>query len=258
MSCEPDTVSEAELHAYVDGWLDPARLSAVQAYLAAHPEEAQRLQDYQVINQGLHELFDGVLNEPLPDRLIRRPAARRPWRPLLKVAAVAGWLALGGVMGWLVHGYFQERTTVNTALVRQAMIAHAVYVPEVRHPVEVEASQEQHLTTWLTKRLGTDIRIPSLGEFGYQLLGGRLLPAESGPAAQFMYQDAGGHRLTLFLRRNTEHGGDTAFRFAQTDGIRGFYWIDRDLGYALIGDMDKETLAGVAHAVYRELNVAGQ
>lgn len=257
MSHEPDTVDEAELHAYIDGQLDPARHPAVLAYLRAHPDEAQRCADYQAINQGLHDLFDAILDEPLPARLTFHSRSQREWRPWLRVAAIGGWLTLGGVLGWTIHGYTGNRALADATLVQQAMIAHAVYVPEVRHPVEVAASQEQHLTTWLTKRMGTDIHIPNLGDDGYELLGGRLLPAESGPAAQFMYQDAHGRRLTLFLRRNAQHSGDTAFRFAQAGDIRGFYWVDRDLGYALIGDVDKETLARVAHTVYRDLNGPG-
>jgi anti-sigma factor RsiW len=32
-----------------------------------------------------------------------------------------------------------------------------------------------------------------------------------------------------------------------------FYWIDRDCGYALSGEVDKPALARVATSVYRQL-----
>jgi anti-sigma factor RsiW len=51
------------------------------------------------------------------------------------------------------------------------MYAHAAYVPEVRHPVEVAASEQQHLIAWLSKRLSRPLRAPSLDAAGYQLLG---------------------------------------------------------------------------------------
>ena len=48
------------------------------------------------------------------------------------------------------------------------------------HPVEVGAGDPDHLVAWLSARLGRPVRAPSLDEYGYQLLGGRLLPGEAG------------------------------------------------------------------------------
>ena len=93
-----------------------------------------------------------------------------------------------------------------------------------------------------------------LESLGFQLLGGRLLPADGQPAAQFMYQDGGGQRLTLYARRRLGGNCETAFRFAEQDGIGAFYWVDGDLAYALIGDLSRPMLDQVAHAVYRQLN----
>ncbi|MER2531758.1 MAG: hypothetical protein ABTR54_09170 [Candidatus Competibacter sp.] len=103
------------------------------------------------------------------------------------------------------------------------MAAHAIFVPEVCHPVGVDAGQQQHLVAWLSKRLSVTIRAPMLESLGFQLLGGRLLPADGQPAAQFMYQDGGGQRLTLYARRRLGGNRETAFRFAEQDGIGAFY-----------------------------------
>jgi anti-sigma factor RsiW len=136
----------------------------------------------------------------------------------------------------------------------RAAIAHAVYAPEVRHPVEVTADQETHLVAWLSKRLGTSLKVPHLESAGYGLVGGRLLPGEQGAVAQFMYQDAKGQRLTLYVRTNMEHNKESAFRFAQEGNVRVFYWIDRRLGYALSGEISKDELLRVATAVHQQLN----
>jgi len=144
----------------------------------------------------------------------------------------------------------------TAGLVRQAVLAHAVYVPEVRHPVEVGADQEAHLVQWLSKRLGTAVRVPDLQTAGFKLVGGRLLPGETGPAAQFMYQDGAGRRVTLYLR----HGSDpreTAFRYAREGNVSAFYWVDRGAGYALAGDLPREDLLALAEAAYRQLEAAG-
>ena len=250
MSRQP--VTEADLHAYVDGVLPAARAAEVDAYLADRPEEAARLAAYREQAAALRREFDPVLDERPPRRL---EVPRLYWtRPLLRYAAVVAWFALGGVIGWQLHAYTADRRAEATSWPRRAAIAHVVYSPEVRHPVEVGADQEAHLVAWLSKRLGTPLKVPHLGDLGYTLVGGRLLPGERGPVAQFMYQDGKGQRLTLYVRVNPDDSGETAFRFAQEHGVGVFYWLDRKLGYALSGEVDKNELLRVATAVYRQLN----
>lgn len=245
-------VTESDLHAFVDGALPEARRAEVTEYLAAHPEDAERVSAYTAQNAALHAMFDPVLDENVPERLLER---RRRWSvPLLRYAAMAAWIALGGVVGWQLHGYTSATTAEPGMWVRQAAIAHATYSPEVRHPVEVGADQEAHLVNWLSKRLGTRVRVPHLGGTGYALVGGRLLPSDSGPVAQFMYQDAKGIRLTLYVRTNRDDTQETAFRFSRENNVSVFYWIDRNLGYALSGNLEKAELLQIANTVYRQLN----
>src|SRR5262249_6949883 len=171
-----------------------------------------------------------------------------------RYAVVVGWIALGGVIGWQVHAYSTSRQAETASWARRAAVAHVVYSPEVRHPVEVGADQEAHLVAWLSKRLGTPLKVPGLRSLGYRLVGGRLLPGERGPVAQFMYQDGKGQRLTLYVRVNADESRETAFRFAQENSIGVFYWLDHKLGYALSGEIEKGELLRVANAIYKQLN----
>ena len=246
-------VTEAELHAYIDGLLPAERRAEIEAYLAAHPEDAQRARAWQEQNQALHAWFDPVLAEALPAR-VRRSTRLRRMPPALRYAAVAVWFALGGVAGWYLHAYNTVQSAAGIAFAREAVIAHAVYSPEVRHPVEVGADQEAHLVAWLSKRLGASLKVPHLQAVGYQLVGGRLLPGNQGPGAQFMFQDSNGRRLTLYVRRGARDSSETAFRFAQERGVGVFYWLDGKFGYALSGEIDKAALLRVAEAVYQQLN----
>lgn len=246
-----DPVTEADLHAYVDERLPAARRTEVEDYLAARPQEAERVSAYREQIAMLHALYDPVLDETVPGRLEAPP---RKARPLLRYAAMMGWMVLGGVVGWGLRGGIGRDASAPMAFARQAAVAHVVYSPEVRHPVEVGADQEAHLVAWLSKRLGAQIKIPYLGDIGYTLVGGRLLPGERGAVAQFMYQDAKGQRLTLYVRTNSDATRETAFRFAQENNVGVFYWLDRKLGYALSGEIDKTELLRVATTVYRQLN----
>lgn len=251
MSLHP--VTEAELQAYVDGQLLPARAAEVVQHLAQHEEDAQRVAAYRRQNENMQLAYAPLLTEAVPARL--QPGLRRRWwLPAQRYAIAAALMAFSGIAGWQMHAYVAGERTQTLYLARVAAVAHAVYSPEVRHPVEVGADQETHLVNWLSKRLGTGLKIPHLAEQGYALVGGRLLPGERGPAAQFMYQDMKGQRLTLYVRVSKEVREQTAFRFAQENNVGVFYWIDGRLGYALSGETDRAELLRVADAVYRQLN----
>jgi anti-sigma factor RsiW len=241
---------ETELHAYVDGALDAETRRAVEERLAAYPEDAARVADYLAQREALHARYDAVLDEPVPETL--RMAAAPRSRP--RYALAASWMAVGIALGWLAAQALAPAPARTASLPRQAAIAHAVYLPEVRHPVEVGADQQDHLVRWLSKRLGTDLKAPALAREGYELVGGRLLPGEQGAVAQFMYQDGKGRRLTLYVSRVREDRGDTAFRYSREDGVSVFYWIDGTVAYALSGAMPREDLLAVANVVYKQLN----
>lgn len=247
-------VSEDDLHAFVDGALSDARRLEVEAWLASHPADAARVQAWQGQNQSLHAAFDTVLNEPLPLDLVRAARRRHATRPLYKAVAATLALGLSGLLGYGV-GVVSESQAVQPMasaqpLVRDAAIAHAVFTPEVRHPVEVEAAHADHLVKWLSKRMGKELKAPDFAALGFELLGGRLLTGETGPVAQFMYQDGIGRRVTLYVRRDAAATSETRFRHATENGVEVFYWIDGDFGYALSGQIapgDIRTLAGSAY-----------
>ena len=198
-------------------------------------------------------------------------AANAPtWSPnrWTLAGALAACLSLGVAIG-IVSGRSSQppggslgqsgstQAESGAPLTRAAAIAHAAYVPEVRHPVEVGAGEQTHLVAWLSKRLGTALRVPDLQAQGLRLVGGRLLPDEiGGVAAQFMFEGASGQRLTLFVRHDApgSQGSDTAFRFVDQGRLRTFYWIDHGFGYALSGELPRDAMLSVATAVYSQLN----
>lgn len=257
-------ITEADLQAWVDAALPEARRGEVEGYLAAQPEEAERVRAYLEQKQALRSLFNPVLDEPLPEKLSALasppPAAvvERPPKPLLerwslqRIAAGLLVALVSGLAGWIGHDRYPsaENLARTSPLPHQAAVAHAVFSPDVRRPVEVSAENEDQLVAWLSKRLGTPVRPPKLGTLGFELVGGRLLPGNSGPVAQFMYQDATGQRLTLYVSTENTTNQDTAFRFAKEGQVNVFYWIDGKFGYALSAGIDKGKLARIATAVY--------
>ena len=251
------TSEQMDLHAYADGQLSAEGRRRVERYLEEHPKAREQLTDYQTLNQQLQRLYAPVLDEPIPQRLLRQPA-RRSWRRPLGFALAASFLlSLGGVFGWQLHSNI-ELAPVYVAgtpeyLVREAAMAYAVYSPEVRHPVEVYGNEKQHLVAWLSKRMQTQVRVPDLEALGMRLVGGRLLSSEEGPGSMFMYEDASGRRVILYARHAAEDNRTTAFRFTEQNNISVFYWIDRDLSYALAGELSRQELEAIVNSVYQQL-----
>lgn len=256
-------VGEHELNAFVDGRLTSERAAVVDAYLEARPEERARLRQYADQQRDLREAFEMHAAEPVPSRLrvARLLAARRGRRhwQFAALAAAMGLLIVGAAGGWGVHDWGVKLLTSRGAqaaaagreITADAIAAHQVFSVEVKHPVEVGAAQEAHLVQWLSNRLGRRLVVPDLTTAGYQLMGGRLLPSEVGPAAQFMYQN-GNTRLTLYERGDSV--GETAFRYTEENGIGAFYWSDQEFGYALTAKADRAELMKIAEIVYRQLS----
>lgn len=252
----PRRISEAELHALVDGELTEEARAEAEALLAAAPADEALAREFRSLNEAMRARYAGRLEEPVPramlqvlGRVPRWPAAIAPRQVALAAALLIALAA--GLAGYLARGFMGGPARSAPSFVANALGAHNVYLPEVRHPVEVKA-EEEHLVRWLTRRVGAPIRAPSLADRGWRLMGGRLLPDLGLPAAQFMYEDAAGRRLTLYIRKETGMN-NTAFRFYEKDGLASFYWIDRPLAYALAGRVGREELTGIADAVYAQL-----
>lgn len=252
------SIGENDLHAYVDNALDEEPRADVEHWLAAHPGDRAKVDEWMAQRDGLHALYDGLLDEPLPAAMTRRLAAvplgdRSSWWKQAAAAVVV--LAVGFAGGWSLHGVQTQGEAPRTSFVQQAVGAHLVFTGENRHAVEVRADKEErHLVRWLSKRLGHPVQPPPLSRAGFKLVGGRLVADRGGPAAQFMYEDADKRRITLYVRRGGE-GTDTAFRYVSEDGVAAFYWMDRPLSYALIARMKREELFELARIVYGALGL---
>ncbi len=259
-SFEP--VSDDDLHAFVDGQLDAERLDAVLQYLQDHPEDAARIAQWQAQRQQLRKMARSleIGDSPavLAEQVMRSAgqARRRAWWQQAAAATVI--LAVGvGAGHWWGSAESPERQALasSPAFVRDAVLAHAVFAPEKRHAVEVAAADQAHLVQWLSRRLGAPLKAPVLEERGFRLLGGRLLPGEGKPRAQFMYEDASGKRITLYVTvfAPGHAPGETAFRSVRDAERESFYWVEDRFGYALSGELSAADLQAIARDVHWQL-----
>ncbi|WP_198509165.1 anti-sigma factor [Acidovorax sp. 69] len=289
-SPRPYAGDDSPWHALVDGQLPPKQADALRQQLLSDESAQDTVAHWQTQRARLQALHQNLLHAPVPDALLaaasrtaeRREQQARWWRWGGMAASV--WVAFA--LGWVGRSEWSRHTPGRTPagdaalqaiapvqrFAHQAAVAHAVYQPEVRHPVEVTAAQQDHLVQWLSKRLDRPLKVPALAAQGYELVGGRLLPGETGARAQFMYQNGAGQRITLYLGALTGPvapaaqgtpgtptpasavpASSTAFQFTQEGPVPGFYWTDAGFGYALSGKLSRTELLDLATAVYPQL-----
>ena len=271
-------IDDTLLHAWLDGELPAEQRAQVERWLQEHPEEAARVRLWSADAEALRATLEPVLDEPVPQRLTQivwnhAPATLSP--PWQRWAAALAVFVLGGAVGaaatWRLQPAARPATLAAGAdrlagpqgWVRRAAVAHSVYVPEVRHAVEVKA-QEEHLARWLTRRIAVPVKLFDLREQGYELVGGRLLPDAAGPSAQLMYQsletpegNAKPERVTVYLRK-PDSATPAGFAFERQGELNLFYWVEGDsahgsaTGYALVGNLPRERLLTLAEAIYNQ------
>ncbi|MGN6579969.1 MAG: anti-sigma factor family protein [Bordetella sp.] len=263
--------SDDELHAFVDGQLDAARVAAVLRYLQQPPDAAVRMAHWQAQRMALRRLHRAAEPGATPEALIQTVMRRRRsrWNPWAQAAAAVLLTVMGaaGMQAWQQLSHAPAALAAATPqFVQDATVAYTVYAPEVRHPVEVTAQEKTHLVQWLSHRLGRPLAAPDLQSQGFHLLGGRLLPGEPAQGAavgagaeaaraQFMYEDAHGRRVTLYVAVFPRGvvPRETAFRSVKSADGTAFYWVDRGYGCALNGDLPASQLQRLASAIYDQL-----
>ena len=262
---------DSDLHAYIDGQLDPARRIEVETWLAEDEEAARRVEAYRTQNALLHSLFDPVLKEPLSGELgelaehlgarIAAAGARRHWwtQPgWQRLAASIAFVAVGLGVGWLGHGQWAAVPTLQAerpsllSFAEEAAQAHTFYAHS-RFEVEMGADDQEALNNWLSERLGRAVFGPDLTMVGYRLKGGRSLPTDTGTVAQYMYESDDANRLTLFVGVPQAAGQQAAFSFVKRGDIASFYWAEGSLSYALVGRFERDRLMNIAQTVHQRL-----
>jgi anti-sigma factor RsiW len=255
--------SERDIHMALDGELPGEERMAYDAWLEANPEMKARSARYIADRAAMRAALAGAMDEPVPARLrqavlgdapMKAPAWRSRW---WLSAAAAVMLAVGGLGGYVAGiDSIARGGGDDDQLAEQAIAAHVIYAAEKRHAVEVPASDKDHLQTWLSNSVGLKLVAPDLAAEGFELVGGRLLPAgEQGKAAMLLYEDAKGERISLFVTADSSATSKGTYT-AEGGGPEAVYWLDKGYACAVVGSLPPERLSDVAKSAYGQL-VAG-
>lgn len=259
MSDPARPIAEEELHAWVDGQLDADREPVIVRYVQDHPEIARKVDSWRAQREALRAAFGMVAAEPIPprlglERLIQQRLGRRSvtWRIAASTLLAFG---LGGGGGWLLHGGLQPPAATITLMAQQAVANHVVYTADRRRPTELGAQQRDDLTRWVSNRLKHQVAPPDLAANGFSYIGGRLAATPDGPAGLFMYDGPDGVRLTVFVLPLGDVGS-APIQHIEAENVDGWAWIDKGMGYTVVGKLPLPELRRVADLVRQQYSGA--
>ena len=115
----------------------------------------------------------------------------------------------------------------------------------------VEREQRGDLARWVSNRLNHPVTPPDISSTGFRFMGGRLAATPQGPAGQFMYQNADGARLTIFVLPMRD-ASDTPTRMVDVGATDGCAWIDKGVGYTVVAPVSPDELYQLAMEVRRQ------
>lgn len=168
---------------------------------------------------------------------------------------MAGWVARGEIgPGSDDAAQVAEAPPIDTGeLMVRAAMAHLVNSDEDLRLATGNGQGE--IGQYVTSRMGERVRVPQLSSLGYRLVGGRVLPDTDGPAAQFVFEDADGMRVTLYVRSEAAPGVDISYALAED--LSMFYWNDSEHSYALVraldDDIGRDALLNAARMVHDQI-----
>ncbi len=258
-------IQEADLHAYVDKQLAEDKLQAVEAFIKENPEIAKKVAQWQQQNEAINAFFTKDDFTTIPEKLTldhlktSQSAQRtsinntqnRPW--YYSLAASLLLMTISAMAGWTAKSLSHTSRPNGVNFVNSAISAYQVFSVEKQHPVEISADKQNHLVAWLSQRIGHPLQLPDLQKFNYKLLGGRLLSMQKGrPAAQFMFENKQGKRLTLLVSKNPSYH-DLGFNMKKGDKINAFYWMDSNVAYSITGEINIDKLRQLSKVVYQQL-----
>lgn len=243
MTLPPD---ENDLHAWMDGEADEATAEKVERYLQANPQAAAQVAGWRADAQQLRQAMSRqtwAFDRPNPQHLRRRMRQQR-LRQLSMAFMLVVAVSLGGFAGWQLK---DSQIAVSPQPMEDAVQAYKIFDNQMQTPMDVLASQHAELTSWVARYFINGNPPPNLEQFGFRLVGARLMATAQGPAALIMYQDPQGTRVGWYIRPlepvKLPHGQ------RQAEDVMAQYWSDQHYNYALVTPVNSSGMNGLRKAV---------
>ncbi len=243
-----DSITEAELHAYLDGELDIAQRLAVETYLASEPAAAQRFMEELRLRTTLL-LLTGAGDEPpaamreasarlavrLSDEVARNPRRWMGRRIMqgLAAAALVGVVVLPG----------RDVMASRPSYVADAVDAYHTGLLRAKMDSQIEAPRFDAAEI----QRSTSIRVPRLPT-KWVVTDAQIFPSEEGPALQLMIRTPSDRKLSIFAI-HAPSDAPAEPTTVRHDGASVAYWREGEMSYAVTGGEAPEALDLVAEDI---------
>jgi anti-sigma factor RsiW len=250
-----DPITEADLLAYVDDQLAPARRIEVEEHLAHDPQAAVRVMADLKDRDALRLIHAAPLPRPAESTLAAATRLERAlaWQEFaLKLRRVAAVAALIG-FGWFAHGQVglgvtnSEASPKPPAFVEDALHSHETGLLRARmaSQPEVEAYDPAEILA------ETGIRLPALPE-DWQVRDAQVFPSRYGHSIEIAIDAGDLGRVSLFAAQAPAFDviAPIPARFEKATAV---YWQTGQLAYALTGTGSDKALERAALRLSRKL-----
>jgi anti-sigma factor RsiW len=271
-------VSEAELHGYVDGDVDRGRREAVQAFLAASPGDAARVETWQRQNEAIRAAFAPVETGPLPWSLPLAPGAEGV---ATTGHAVRGHAAASGSHSWRTRWFARliGLSFASGALLAAsaAYLAGGMNAPEAAPPSLEDPTPAGMNDSFVTRAMSAlrafepppaAVRLspnsdgagqgaaapilPYLPVEGLKLAGVRAMPGELGQMSCLVYARPDEANIALCVEKAGDPG-ESVPRVSGSFPSAAIHWRQKGANYALVGALPEARLRSLADAVHAQV-----
>jgi anti-sigma factor RsiW len=275
--------SDETLIAYLDGELDADLRGEVESWLESDAELRDRVAALAMSAEALRAVFEPVLHEPVPERLLAaarganlgaeivdfgaaqktrapRPLMQRRWARLAAAAGVGGLLIGGGVGYFAGGGYDTGTRTASNAAASNWLDNIAGY-----HKLLISAGADDQALVdvppdpndparKIVQKLPSDFKLPNLKPWGLNFQGARYLVVGGQPATQLFYTTDNKQLgpLTIVIGATTQ--GDIAPTFDRRGDLNMLYWRHHGHAYALVGTADIGYLWNISNDIEYQLD----
>ena len=271
-------MSEAELHGFVDGDMDRGRREAVQAFLAASPADAARVETWRRQNETIRAAFAPVEPGPLPWSLPLAPGAEGV---AATGHAAGGQAEASGSHAWRARWFARliGLSFASGALLAAsaAYLAGRVTAPDAAPPSSEGPTPAGMNDTFVTRAMsalrafepppgavrlspnsegpGQDTAapiLPNLPVEGLKLAGVRAMPGEQGQMSCLFYARPDAANIALCVEKAVDQS-DTVAHAAGNFPSAAIHWRQRGANYALVGALPEAGLRSLADAVHAQV-----
>ncbi|HLU03173.1 MAG TPA: anti-sigma factor [Advenella sp.] len=232
-------IDERMRHAYVDGRLSTEEQKTMAIYLAAHPQEARKLDAWRkdaAQLQAAWQTAEPPLNPALDPAVIRMRLKERATMRWQLAASILVALGIGGLSGWQLNaGPTSPASLAARPLPMQdAIAAYRVFTGNPALRADALAS-ETDLQQWLAANFANAQRLPDLSAKGFHPVSARMLVTEEGPAAVVMYKNDAGQQTGFYIRPPGPGNKLLPEGQRQEGPLLTRYWSGQGYNYALVG-----------------------